>query len=31
VRHEVLVSNLPEAPLAPLFVETTEKATAIVS
>jgi chromosome partitioning protein len=31
VRHEVLASNLPEAPLVPLFVETTEKATAIVS
>src|SRR3954447_13683909 len=31
VRHEVLASNLPEAPLAPMFVETTEKATAIVS
>jgi len=31
VRHEVLASNLPEAPLVPLFVETTEEATAIVS
>lgn len=31
VRHEVLASNLPEAPLAPLFNEPSAETTAIVS
>ena len=31
VRHEVIVSNLPEAPLAPLFIETSAETTAFVS
>lgn len=31
VRHEVLASNLPEAPLAPVFIETSAEATVIVS
>ena len=30
VRHEVLASNLPEAPLAPLFIETPAEAAAFV-
>ena len=30
VRHEVLASNLPEAPLAPLFIETPAEAAALV-
>jgi chromosome partitioning protein len=31
VRHEVLASNLPEAPLAPLFIETSAETTVIVA
>lgn len=31
VRHEVLASNLPEAPLAPLFIETSAEETVIVA
>jgi chromosome partitioning protein len=31
IRHEVLASNLPEAPLAPLFVETSAETTAFVA
>ena len=31
VRHEVLASNLPEAPLAPVFIEPSAEATVIVS
>ena len=31
VQHEVLASNLPEAPLAPLFIEPSAEATVIVS
>jgi len=31
VKHEVLASNLPEAPLAPVFIEPSAEATVIVS
>ena len=31
VRNEVIVSNLPEAPLAPLFTETSAETAAFVS
>jgi len=31
VRHEVLASNLPEAPLTPLFIETSAEAAAFVA
>jgi chromosome partitioning protein len=31
IRHEVIVSNLPEAPLAPVFIETSAEAVVFVS